>query len=187
LYNLAREEGAAARGGGSGRFFLTLCPVASPVSVPEPKSPALQRFRFFFTREIEAGQPHYWLQFGYFTSEHEARKWRDVLARVYPAAVIRKLADGAPAPDILSDSQVLKVLTASPPGARQGKPYQPPAAKTSNRKASTLEDTLNELRDRPFQGFDPDDTLSSTGVRHLHVKFETRARDRKAAKARRKP
>ena len=39
-----------------GTFFLTLCPVAAPVSLPRSTSPALQRFRFFFTREQDGAR-----------------------------------------------------------------------------------------------------------------------------------
>src|ERR1700745_4233059 len=71
LYTLAREEGSSTAEGGAmpATFYLTLCQVVAPVAVPESKSPALQRFRFFFERRCEAGRSGYWLQFGYFTSE----------------------------------------------------------------------------------------------------------------------
>ena len=39
-----------------GSFFLTLSPVAAPIPVPQPTSPGLQRFRFFFTRRREDGR-----------------------------------------------------------------------------------------------------------------------------------
>jgi hypothetical protein len=58
--------------------------------VPQPKSAALQRFRFFFTK----GRESYWLHFGYFRTAEEARKWREVLSRVYPGAAIRNLSEG---------------------------------------------------------------------------------------------
>ena len=75
-----------------GTFFLTLCPVAAPVSLPKSTSPALQRFRFFFTREQDGSRERHWLNFGYFQTAEEARKWREVLGRIYPAAVVRVIA-----------------------------------------------------------------------------------------------
>jgi hypothetical protein len=54
----------------------------------------LQRFRFFFTKQQDSGRDGYWLHFGYFRTPEEARKWREVLCRVYPAAAIRNLAQG---------------------------------------------------------------------------------------------
>ena len=75
-----------------GTFFLTLCPVAAPVSLPRSTSPALQRFRFFFTREQDGTRERHWLNFGYFHTVEEARKWREVLCRIYPAAVVRVIA-----------------------------------------------------------------------------------------------
>ena len=77
-----------------GTFFLTLCPVSSPVSLPRSTAPALQRFRFFFTREQDpdTDRERQWLNFGYFHTVEEARKWRDVLGRIYPTATVRVIA-----------------------------------------------------------------------------------------------
>ncbi len=86
---LGNREGI---GESAGTYFLTLCAVSTPVTVPEPKSASLQRFRFFFTKQQENGRESYWLQFGYFRTAAEATKWRDLLGRVYPAAAIRNLA-----------------------------------------------------------------------------------------------
>lgn len=92
LYEAARKVGEHRRDEAPGTFFLTLSPVAAPVALPRSTSPALQRFRFFFTREEEGDRERYWLNFGYFHTVEEARKWREVLARIYPSAVVRVIA-----------------------------------------------------------------------------------------------
>jgi hypothetical protein len=92
-------------GGSQGNYFLTLCSVAAPVTVPEPKSASLQRFRFFFTKRRDNGRESYWLHFGYFRTTEEARKWRDVLCRVYPAAAINNLDQGGAQPALLRQAR----------------------------------------------------------------------------------
>jgi len=123
LYNLAREEASSTAEPGAlpATFYLTLSQVVAPVSVPESKSPALQRFRFFFERRCEAGRSGYWLQFGYFTSELEAKRWRDVLARIYPHATIHRLGgtkstsgQTTTTQPALTETQVLKLLKTTP-------------------------------------------------------------------------
>ena len=92
LYESAQKLGQSRRDEAPGTFFLTLCPVAAPVALPKSTSPALQRFRFFFTREQDSDRERHWLNFGYFHTVEEARKWREVLGRIYPAAVVRVIA-----------------------------------------------------------------------------------------------
>ncbi len=184
LYEAAsgREEVTGQPGESS---YLTLCPVGAPVTVPEPKSVSLQRFRFFFTRCQDNGRESYWLNFGYFRTTDEARKWREVLCRVYPAAAIRSVpqagraspSQAAPTESqVLTESQVFSLLTRKPPEA-------PPQSRGPReaRKGSSLEDTLSELRDSAWQSLDlNDDTASATGVRHLRVEVQAKARGRMA-------
>jgi hypothetical protein len=96
LYDAAEKaaSGKRAEDAAPGTFFLTLAPVASPVSLPRSTAPALQRFRFFFTREQDpdGDRERHWLNFGYFQTVEEARKWREVLCRIYPGAVVRVIA-----------------------------------------------------------------------------------------------
>ena len=94
LYEAAQKLNENRREEAPGTFFLTLCPVAAPVSLPKSNSPALQRFRFFVTREQEqdSRRERHWLNFGYFHTVEEARKWCEVLARIYPSAVVRVIA-----------------------------------------------------------------------------------------------
>ena len=103
-----------------GRYFLTLCGSASPVTVPEPTSPALRRFRFFFTRQVEAGRSGYWLHLGYFETEEETKHWQQVLARLYPAAAVRELITSPSNPSqvglrALTETQLMKLLNANRP------------------------------------------------------------------------
>ena len=164
-----------------GSFFLTLSPVAAPVPVPQPTSPGLQRFRFFFTRRREDDRERCWLHFGHFRTVAEAQKWLTVLRRIYPRAVMRQVPDTqeapaagkASAPDeakSLSDTQVLALLSPTAP---------------ERPRALTLEDTLNELVDSASDTMEiDDDSVSSTGVRHLRVELQRRSRTSRGQKAR---
>jgi hypothetical protein len=183
LYEAARGNRDGI-GESSGTYFLTLCSVSTPVTVPEPKSSALQRFRFFFTRQQEHGRESYWLHFGYFRTPEEARKWREVLCRVYPAAAIRNRAPReARTQDVLTDTQVSSLLSRKSTASAA-----PSAALGQARKGPTLEDTLSELRDSAWQSLDlNDDTASTTGVRHLRVEVQNeRSRSAKPSKPARK-
>jgi hypothetical protein len=183
LYKMGREEAAAGVFGPRATFFLTLCQVVAPVTVPESKSPALQRFRFFFTRDVEAGHTRYWLHFGYFDTELEAKRWCNVLGRIYPRVTIQCSQKRAPeqttsTQTALSETQVLKMLA-----AEASKPAAP-GAPTGRSKA--LEASLNALRDSEWEGLKEDDTTIRSGVRHLHVELVTGARSRKDHKPNRK-
>jgi hypothetical protein len=182
LYNLAREEGSSTAEGGAATatFYLTLCQVVAPVAVPESKSPALQRFRFFFERRFEAGRSGYWLQFGYFASELEAQRWRDVLARIYPRATIQRLStgkstSGTATQPALTETQVLKMLKANEP-----------AVSASKGKSAGLENSVQALRDTEWEGLKEDDTTIRSGIRHLKVELVKGARSRKERKPTRK-
>lgn len=192
LYDVAKD-GRETLGKSTGTFFLTLCSVPAPISLPEPKSPTMLRYRFFFSKEQETGVDRCWLHFGYFHTMEEAAKWRDVLHRVYPAAAIHTIPrndgipPGAAASDNLSESQVLTLLTK---GAAAGKPATPTSESVPGPRKATLEDTLNELRDSAWRNFDVDnDETSATGVRHLRVEVQAkpRASIARLEKARKKP
>jgi len=119
---LDREDwgGATTMAAAGGQYFLTLCGSVSPVTVPEPTSPALRRFRFFFTRQVEAGRCGYWLHFGYFATESETKRWQQVLGRIYPAATCRELIPSTSNPSLVSpraltESQLQKLLSLNRP------------------------------------------------------------------------
>ena len=171
-----------------GSFFLTLCPVAAPIPVPQPTSARLQSYRFFFTRRRENGKERCWLHFGHFRTAAEARRWLEVLRRIYPRAVMREVPQTDAAPPAreskpaavrestsLTDTQVLALLEksgSSDPRRAQGAPL--PAM--GRRDEPTLEDTVNELRDSAYDSWAGDgDALSATGVRHLRVELERKS------------
>jgi hypothetical protein len=182
-----------------GTFFLTLSPVAAPIPVPRPTSPGLQRFRFFFTRRREDGRERCWLHFGHFRTIGEAQKWLKVLRKIYPNAVMREVPDTyeAPAagnppapsePKSLSDTQVLALLQknenerARPAGQQAASPVP------ERSRGVTLEDTLNDLMDSASDTMEiDDDSVSSTGVRHLRVELQGRSRTSREQKARSAP
>jgi len=114
---------------GSGHFMLTLCRLASPVSIRPPESPHLKAFTFFTssTRQPD-GSEHLYLHMGYFETLADAERWAQIarlrypnaIATIAPAELLRSTrpevtpltADSPKAagrPD-LSDTQVLKIL-----------------------------------------------------------------------------
>lgn len=103
----AGDRGRAAPAPGEAAFVITLCSMAAPISLPQPRSPQLTRFTFFFTRQRARGG-QYQLHMGYFATPEEAQKWHKVLAGIYPDAYVTESPTGEP--DLLSDSQVLRIL-----------------------------------------------------------------------------
>jgi hypothetical protein len=185
LYNMAQKEKAAAVVGEiSAPFYLTLCQVIVPVSVPESKAPALQRFRFFFSRHDERGQTRYWLHFGYFNSHHEAKRWCDILGRIYPQAAIRKLSPqgGLTEPTAtqpaLTQTQVMRMLNGNATSEQTGRFKMPPGGPAKGGSPG-LEASLKELRASTWETMELEDTASMSGVRHLRVEVETKEPARK--------
>jgi hypothetical protein len=91
-----------------GKFVITLCSVATPVTIPQPRSPQLTRFRFFLGASQEANRRSYTLYMGHFSVLAEAEKWLRVLRGVYPDAFVSE-ASSAQA-DSFSDTEVLSIL-----------------------------------------------------------------------------
>jgi hypothetical protein len=185
LYNMAQEEKAAAVVGEiPAPFYLTLCQVVAPVSVPESKAPALQRFRFFFARHDGGGQTRYWLHFGYFSSHHEAKRWCGVLGRIYPQAAIRKLSPqgGLTEPTttqpVLTETQVTRMLTGSADSEQTGR-FKMPPGEPAKGGSPALEASLKELRASTWEAMELEDTASMSGVKHLRVQVETKTPARK--------
>jgi hypothetical protein len=91
-----------------GKFVITLCSVATPVTIPQPRSPQLTRFRFFLGQSLEADRKLYTLYMGHFSTLEEAEKWLKVLRGIYPDAFV---SEGPTARlDSFSDTQVLSIL-----------------------------------------------------------------------------
>src|SRR5579859_1874195 len=91
-----------------GKFVITLCSVATPVTIPQPRSPQLTRFRFFLGQSLVANRKRYTLYMGYFSTLADARKWLTVLRGNYPDAFVSE--GPATEADTLSDTQVLSIL-----------------------------------------------------------------------------
>ena len=193
LYKLAHDEkeATARTTMPSASYYLTLCQVVTPVSVPESKSPALQRFRFFFTRDLDDGRTRYWLHFGYFANELEATRWRNVLGRIYPRATIhresqRPSVDTTTTQRAITESQVMKMLGPEATAAQTGTSPTLPAVRAPQPTSKGLEASLKELQESAWHTLDLEDTASLSGVRHLKVEIETKARARKDHRSKRK-
>jgi hypothetical protein len=91
-----------------GRFILSLCTVAVPIAIPQPRGSQLARFQFFFSHCWEAGRKQYRLQMGYFDSVDEAQKWLGLMSRIYPDAFVMEIP--ATQQELLTSTQVLSVL-----------------------------------------------------------------------------
>jgi hypothetical protein len=94
--------------GAKGKFVITLCSVATPVTIPQPRSPELTRYRFFLGQTMEGGRKRYTLYMGHFTTSAEATKWLTVLRGIYPDAFVSE--EGTTQSGTLSDTQVLSIL-----------------------------------------------------------------------------
>src|SRR5580692_7924121 len=80
--NPARRAQAA-----TGRFMLTLCPLAAPVSIRPPQSPRLKSFTFFMSPVRQPdGSERLHLHMGYFETLADAERWLEAVRRHYPNA-----------------------------------------------------------------------------------------------------
>jgi hypothetical protein len=168
----------------AGKFVISLCSVEVPITVPQPRSPELVRYRFFLHTSWEEGGRRHRLYMGYFPTREEAQKWLGTLRRIYPSAFVAV----APEVETLSSSQIVSLLdqpqSSSEPAPIAGNSRaarQPPVAcepagrvrsEQTQKSGPSLEDTLNELRDSSALGFNDEDTLSQTGVRHLRIEVK---------------
>jgi hypothetical protein len=92
------------RTAGEGRFVINLCSVDTPITLPQPHSPELMRFKFFLSHRMEANRRRYTLHLGHFSTLTEAQKWLTILRGVYPNAFV---SDGSlAAEDAFSDTLV---------------------------------------------------------------------------------
>lgn len=172
------------------RWVINLCSLAAPMAIPQPRAPRLTRFSFFLNHYREDGRRQYRLLMGYFASFAEADKWLATLKKVYPQAFVSEAP--APQPDLMSNTQALRILEVGRVGSVQ--PITEPSSAVNShspdrvqeraaaRKAAvpvrkpfpggtSLEDTLEELRMSEFNMGDDEDP-DSTGVRHLRVEVQ---------------
>jgi SPOR domain len=90
------------------QFILSLCSVAAPTAIQQPRGSQLARFQFFFSHSLEHGRKQYRLQMGYFQTRAEAEKWLAILGKVYPDAFVGEVP--APQSGLLTNTQILRVL-----------------------------------------------------------------------------
>ena len=90
------------------QYVISLCSLAAPITVPQPRASRLTRYSFFLSHSREHGRRQYHLHMGYFNTMAEAEKWLVTLKRVYPEAQVTE----APAsqPELMSTTQRLRVL-----------------------------------------------------------------------------
>ncbi|MBS0417248.1 MAG: hypothetical protein JSR66_06025 [Proteobacteria bacterium] len=106
-------------------YMLTLCRLASPVTIKPPDAPQLKKFKFFTSRFRHSdGGDRFHLHMGYFTTVTEAQSWAQLVRRgAYPQAVATRVPptlltrpdSGVPTlqavdPTALSDTQILDIL-----------------------------------------------------------------------------
>ena len=113
---------------GTGRFMLTLCSLAAPVSLRPPRAPQLKPFTFFMSRARQQdGGERLYLHMGFFETLVQAERWAESVKRHYPGAFATiappRLAQSA-RPEVpsgywtsgdnacLSDTQVMETLEA---------------------------------------------------------------------------
>ena len=112
---------------GTGRFMLTLCRLAQPVTIRPPESPHLKPFKFFTSRARQRdGSEQLYLHMGFFETLAYAEKWAraarsrhpDAIATVAPPAFLQRFepVDN----ESLTDTQVLNILEKRHPAPVQG-------------------------------------------------------------------
>lgn len=143
--------------GAAGPYMLTLCSLASPVSIRPPQSPHLKPFTFFTSRARHAdGSERLHLHMGYFATQEQATKWAQLMRGRYPMVAVSPvpaeilgrdsrvptLSAAPPRPTVnetcLSDTQVIQVLA-----SRRAAPMQENTAAEDRNDVSILrpEDT----------------------------------------------
>jgi hypothetical protein len=112
---------------GTGRFMLTLCRLAEPVTIRPPESPHLKPFKFFTSRVRQRdGSEQLYLHMGFFETLAYAEKWAraarsrhpEAIATVAPPAFLQRFepVDN----ESLTDTQVLNILEKRQPAPVQG-------------------------------------------------------------------
>jgi hypothetical protein len=118
----ASAESHAGVNAGTGRFMITLCALAAPVSIRPPRAPQLKSFTFFMSRaRQDDGSERFNLHMGFFETLVEAERWAESVRRHYPGAHatiaplthLQNARPAASAPaggESLTDTQVMQIL-----------------------------------------------------------------------------
>src|SRR5262249_3989829 len=137
------------------------------------------------------------LYMGYFETRESAEKWLVTLRRIYPSAFVCATPDA----QTLSDSQIVSLLDQPPStSSQQAKPaslpqtqrtHSPPAARAAiapreasaprvdkRRSEPSLEDTIADLKVDTLAFNSEEDSLNTTGVRHLRIEVQSEPRSR---------
>jgi len=175
----------------AGNFVISLCTVAVPIAIPQPRSPELMRYRFFLHTCWEEGARVHRLYMGNFPTRQDAEKRLGMLRRIYPSAFVSV----SPEAQTLTNTQIVSLLdqpasssrepsgagvtharsTAPPTQSRQGSPLR--------RSEPTLQDTLEALKMSTLDvDMMEDDLVNSTGVRHLRIEVQNGEPSRRAEK-----
>lgn len=184
----------------AGKFVISLCTVAVPISIPQPRSPELMRYRFFLHTCWEEGTRCHRLYMGYFDTRGDAEKWLGKLRRIYPSAFVGV----SPEAQLLTRTEILSLLD-QPASASSTVSHAPAAAPASNsrtarpsqlsravpsqshrqesrRSEPSLQDTVEALKVSTLDVNMEEDPLSSTGVRHLRIEIQGEAPRARAEK-----
>jgi hypothetical protein len=154
-------------------FVIALCAIDRKIPIPQPRSEALNRYRFFLTPRRTDGREFFVLHMGTFATAAEAEKWLNVLRGTYPHAYVTDASGPGPTPPLLSDSQVLRVLEVRPP-AKSDAPAAPTPVQAPNRSRGVLDKSLQHLAEKESDT-GVYEALSDTGVRHLRIEVIRKA------------
>jgi hypothetical protein len=148
-------------------FVIALCAIEREIPIPQPRSAALNRYRFFLTRRNTEGREFFVLHMGTFATLEEAEKWLNRLRGTYPNAYVSDSSEPGPTPPLLSDSQVMRVLEVRPP-AKPDAPAAPTRVKAADKSRTVLDESLQDLAEKESDT-GMYEALSDTGVRHLSI------------------
>ena len=190
----------------AGKLVISLCTVAVPITIAQPRSPELMRYRFFLHTCWEEGTRRHRLYMGYFATRADAEKWLGTLRRIYPSAFVSV----APEAEMLTNSQIVSLLdqpaSASTTLPAQGAPVESPAeplratqplraaeppraaqprlyGHEGRRSEPTLQDTVEALKVSTLDvNMEEEDPLNATGVRHLRIEIQKDGSRVRAAK-----
>jgi hypothetical protein len=169
----------------AGKFVISLCTVAVPITIPQPRSPELLRYQFFLHTCWEEGTRRHRLYMGYFAARADAQKWLGTLRRIYPSAFISV----APAAEMLTNSQIVSLLDqpasfSSPArnasfgsAAEVPRTAEPrPVRQEPRPSGPSLQDTIEALKVSTLDvNTQEEDPLTATGVRHLRIEIQKEA------------
>jgi hypothetical protein len=170
----------------AGKFVISLCTVAVPIAIPQPRSPQLMRYRFFLHTCWEEGARCHRLYMGYFETREAAQKWLGTLRRIYPSAFVSV----SPEAQALTGSQVISLLDQPASFSRpaHGFPTTDSAVSTAPQRRPqlrgsepSLQDTVEALKVSALDADNTEDS-SSTGVRHLRIEIQQEEPRPRAAK-----